>query len=296
MQINVKFLENLRLEAAFDDFKVITDQPIRYKGDGSAPSPFDYFLASSALCAAYFVKVYCVARGISTDDIRLSQNNIVDPENRYNQIFNIQIELPESISEKDRAGILAAMDRCTVKRVIQNQPEFKIHAKDILGKDSDLLFETNQSGTSTMIPGKDVSLEETIQKLSFILKELGIKIEIASWRNPLPHVWSVHIRDADSPLCYTNGKGATKAAALASALGEYLERISNNYFYSDYYLGEKISKDSFVHYPNEKWFKPGPKDTLPEGLMDENFLNVYDEEGELRASHLIDTNSGNLER
>ena len=36
MEINVNFLENLRLEAKFDDFTVVTDQPIRYKGDGSA--------------------------------------------------------------------------------------------------------------------------------------------------------------------------------------------------------------------------------------------------------------------
>jgi len=89
MEINVNFLDNLRLEAKFDDFTVVTDQPIRYKGDGSAPSPFDYFLASSTLCAPYFVRVYGKARDSPTDNIRLSQNNIVDPENRYNQIFKI---------------------------------------------------------------------------------------------------------------------------------------------------------------------------------------------------------------
>jgi len=74
MEIKVNYLDNLRQEAKFDDFTVIADQPIRYKGDGSAPGPFDYFLASSALCAAYFVKVYCLARDIPTDNIRLSQN------------------------------------------------------------------------------------------------------------------------------------------------------------------------------------------------------------------------------
>lgn len=116
MEIKVNFLDNLRLEAKFDDFTVTADQPIRYKGDGSAPSPFDYFLASSALCAAYFVKVYCKARDIPTDNIRLSQNNIVDPEDRYNQIFQIQVELPEDISDKDREGILRSIDRCTVKK------------------------------------------------------------------------------------------------------------------------------------------------------------------------------------
>tara|TARA_R110000868_G_scaffold132380_2_gene343115 strand:+ start:43411 stop:45597 length:2187 start_codon:yes stop_codon:yes gene_type:complete len=295
MQINVRFLENLRLEASFDDFSIITDQPIRYKGDGSAPSPFDYFLASSALCAAYFVKVYCVARGIPTEDIRLSQNNIVDPENRYNQIFNIQIELPADISEKDRDGILKAMDRCTVKKVIQTGPDFKIEAKDVLGAEAGLLYQ-HHSDQKTMIIGKDCSLEETIANMTGLLEKLGIKIEIASWRNIVPHVWSVHIRDADSPICFTNGKGATKDAALCSALGEYLERISNNYFYNDYYLGQKISQDDFVHYPNEKWFLPDTNDALPSGLMDEYMLGLYNQDGELRASHLIDTNSGNRER
>src|SRR5690554_6986979 len=74
MEIKVNYLDNLRLEAKFDDFTVISDQPIRYKGDGSAPGPFDYFLASSAMCAAYFVKVYCNARDIPTENIRLSRS------------------------------------------------------------------------------------------------------------------------------------------------------------------------------------------------------------------------------
>lgn len=296
MQVNVRFLENLRLEATFDDHTVIADQPIRYKGDGTAPSPFDYFLASSALCAAYFVKVYCVARNIPTEDIKVTQNNVVDPDNRYNQTINIEIELPESISEHDREGILKAMDRCTVKRVIQNNPGFKIYPKDVLGADSSLLEGLVQSDTKTMIPGKDASLEETILKLTGLLENLGIKIEIASWRNPVPNVWSVHIRDADSPMCFTNGKGSTKNAALCSALGEYIERISTNYFYSDFYLGEKIAHDEFVHYPSEKWFKGDSTDSIPEGLMDERLLDIYGNGGELKLSHLFDTNSGNKER
>ena len=126
MEIKVDYLDNLRLDARFDDFSVIADQPIRYKGDGSAPSPFDYFLASSALCAAYFVKVYCKSRDISTNGIRIAQNNIVDPENRYKQTFKIQVELPEHISDKDRQGILRSIDRCTVKKVVRTGPEFVI--------------------------------------------------------------------------------------------------------------------------------------------------------------------------
>lgn len=297
MQVNTRYLDNLKVEANFDDYTIIADQPIRYKGNGTAPGPFDYFLASSAMCAAYFVKVYCLARNIPTEDIRITQNNIVDPENRYKQTFHLQVELPESISAHDREGILKSIERCTVKKVIQEGPEFKIEIINVLGQESGLMYlGDTESGTKTMIPGKDSSLEDTIQTLISKIANLGIKLEIASWRNPVPHVWSVHIRDADSPMCFTNGKGATKDAALCSALGEYLERISNNYFYNDQYLGEEISQGDFVHYPTEKWFKPGAKDSLPKDLMDDYLLEIYNPDGELKASHLIDTNSGNAKR
>ena len=297
MEIKVNFLDKLRLEAKFDDFTVIADQPIRYKGDGSAPGPFDYFLASSALCAAYFVKLYCDTRNISTEHIRLSQNNIVDPENRYQQIFKIQVELPEDISANDRQGIVRSIERCTVKKVVQAGPEFVIEVVKNLDADAQTLLALKPDpNLSTYIAGKDLPLEQTIANMSGVLANLGMKIEIASWRNLIPNVWSLHIRDARSPMCFTNGKGSTKESALASALGEYIERLSNNHFYAGAFWGEEIANSAFVHYPNERWFKQGPKDALPKEILDEYCLGIFNADGELRGSHLIDTNSGNGER
>jgi len=297
MEIKVNFLDKLRLEAKFDDFTVISDQPIRYKGDGSAPGPFDYFLASSALCAAYFVKLYCETRNIPTENIRLSQNNIVDPENRYQQIFKIQVELPEDISASDRKGILRSIERCSVKKVVQAGPEFLIEEVQNLDADAQTLLTLNlASNTSTYIAGKDLPLEQTITNMTGVLAKLGIKIEIASWRNIIPNVWSLHIRDAHSPMCFTNGKGSTKESALASALGEYIERLSNNHFYAGTFWGEDIANAAFVHYPNERWFKPGSGDALPVEILDEYCLKIFNPEGDLRGSHLIDTNSGNVQR
>ena len=297
MEIKVNFLDKLRLEAKFDDFTVISDQPIRYKGDGSAPGPFDYFLASSALCAAYFVKLYCETRNISTENIRLSQNNIVDPENRYQQIFKIQVELPEDISASDRKGILRSIERCSVKKVVQAGPEFVIEEVQNLDADAQTLLILNPaSDTSTYIAGKDLPLEQTISNMTRVLANLGIKIEIASWRNLIPNVWSLHIRDAHSPMCFTNGKGSTKESALASALGEYIERLSNNHFYAGTFWGEDIANAAFVHYPNERWFKAGTDDALPVEILDEYCLKIFNPEGDLRGSHLIDTNSGNAQR
>jgi ribosomal protein S12 methylthiotransferase accessory factor len=297
MEIKVNFLDKLRLEAKFDDFTVVADQPIRYKGDGSAPGPFDYFLASSALCAAYFVKLYCLTRNIPTENIRLSQNNIVDPENRYQQIFKIQVELPPDIEEVDRRGILNSIERCTVKKVVQAGPEFVIEEVENLDADAQSLLTLKPSTDSnTFILGKDLPLEQTIANMSSTLANLGIKIEIASWRNIIPNVWSLHIRDAHSPMCFTNGKGATKESALASALGEYIERLNNNHFYAGAFWGEDIANAEFVHYPNERWFKPRKKDALPAEILDAYCLSIYNPDGELRGSHLIDTNSGNAQR
>ncbi|WP_028470755.1 30S ribosomal protein S12 methylthiotransferase accessory factor YcaO [Neptunomonas japonica] len=147
----------------------------------------------------------------------------------------------------------------------------------------------------TCITGKDAPLEDSVEKMSHLLSELGFDIEELNWLNPVPNVWSVHIRDKNCPMLFTNGKGATQDAARASALGEYFERLSCNYFFADFYLGKNIAEGDFVHYPNERWFSV-ESDEIPKGLLDEATLSHYNMDDELTASMLIDTNSGNNER
>ncbi|MGS3138394.1 30S ribosomal protein S12 methylthiotransferase accessory factor YcaO [Aeromonas sanarellii] len=147
----------------------------------------------------------------------------------------------------------------------------------------------------TFIPGKDAALEDSIERFQTKLQTLGFDIEEASWLNPVPNVWSVHIRDKECSLCFTNGKGASKKAALASALGEYFERLSTNYFFADFYLGEQVANGEFVHYPNEKWF-PIEGDQLPVGLLDPFTRKFYNPDGEVTADMLVDLQSGNEER
>jgi len=148
----------------------------------------------------------------------------------------------------------------------------------------------------TYIKGKDAALEESIASMQEKLVELNFDIEEASWLNPVPNVFSVHIRDRDCGLMFTNGKGTTKKACLASALGEYFERLSCNYFFADFYLGQEFSQGEFVHYPDERWFIAESNDAVPDGLLDEKLWNYYDPDKELTASRIFDTNSGTGER
>lgn len=147
--------------------------------------------------------------------------------------------------------------------------------------------------TQTFIPGKDAALEDSIARFYEKLHQLGFNIEEASWLNPVPNVWSVHIRDRDCPLCFTNGKGASKKAALASALGEYFERLSTNYFFADFWLGDHIAKRDFVHYPDEKWFTLPADGHLPDGILDPQLHAFYNPDNALTATDLVDLQSSN---
>ncbi len=151
--------------------------------------------------------------------------------------------------------------------------------------------------TKTYIKGKDEALEVSIATMQKQLQKLGFEIEETLWLNPVSNIYSVNIRDKNCPLLFTNGKGSSKNACLASALGEFFERLNCNYFFADYYLGQKISADDFVHYPNEKWL---PLDTeatdLRAQLLTEELWAFYDPQQQLKAQSLLDTNSGNVQR
>ncbi len=150
------------------------------------------------------------------------------------------------------------------------------------------------------IAGKDASLESSIGGMQAKLQALGFHVEERSWLNPVDGVWSVHVRDRDCPLMFTNGKGGSKLAALASALGEFFERLSCNYFWNHYYLGvhygEGAAGRSFVHYPQEQWFLPEQGGEWPAGLLTPELRKFYNPKNSIHAGSLVDFNSGNAER
>ncbi|WP_153110182.1 30S ribosomal protein S12 methylthiotransferase accessory factor YcaO [Propionivibrio limicola] len=149
------------------------------------------------------------------------------------------------------------------------------------------------------IPGKDASLESSIRRMQDQLTRIGFHVEERSWLNPVDGIWSVHVRDRDCPLLFTNGKGASREAALASALGEFFERLSCNYFWSHYYLGEEFATHDFTHHPDERWFpldEEGAGDQWPNELLTPDLHDFYNPEDSIAAGSLVEHNSGNVER
>lgn len=152
-----------------------------------------------------------------------------------------------------------------------------------------------QTPTQTFIPSKDLALETSISNLTAQLDQLGITVLETSWLNEIEGIWSVHLIDRDCTRLFSNGKGASQLAARASALGEFFERLSTNYFWTHFYLGEHLSGADFVHYPQEKWFPLHGKQ-WPKGLLNAALHAFYNPDNSVAAERLIDLNSGNRAR
>ncbi|MFA5529083.1 MAG: 30S ribosomal protein S12 methylthiotransferase accessory factor YcaO [Thiohalomonadaceae bacterium] len=150
--------------------------------------------------------------------------------------------------------------------------------------------------SQTFIVGKDASLEASLARMQARLSALGFHVEAQSWLNPVANVWSVHVRERDCPLLFTNGKGSSRDAALASALGEFFERLSTNYFWTHYWLGGTNANGPVTHFPDERWFPLRDDGTWPEGLLTPALRHHYDPDGDLDAEALVDLNSGNAAR
>ena len=130
MDMTITFPGGKKVNAAFDAFTVRTDQPVPSGGEGSAPAPFDLFLASIGTCAGIYVAAFCQTRGIPTEGLHLVQHNEADPSTHRLVRVRIEIVLPPGFPEQYRDAVRRAAEGCAVKKAILSPPEFTIETRD----------------------------------------------------------------------------------------------------------------------------------------------------------------------
>ena len=123
--IVIAFPGGVRVDARIGDYTVRTDQPAPL-GDGTAPSPFDLFLASIGACAGFYALRFCQQRGFPTEGLALSMTPERDGSSKLVRKVRIEITLPDGFPEKYRDALLRAVDQCTVKRHLAQPPEFEV--------------------------------------------------------------------------------------------------------------------------------------------------------------------------
>ena len=126
MEMKIRFPGNKKVSAEIDGMTIMTDQPKDNDGDGSAPAPFDLFLASIGTCAGYFVMAFCQKRGISTDGVELVQRMEWDDAKHLYTKISLEIRVPSTFPEKYRESLVNAANLCTVKKHLQTPPELEV--------------------------------------------------------------------------------------------------------------------------------------------------------------------------
>jgi len=128
-EMKISFPGGLRVDAEYKGFVIKTDQPAYSGGDGSAPAPFDLFLASIATCAGIYVLFFCQRREIPTEKAAVVMKTRRNPETKRIEKISIEIQLPPEFPEKYKKAVIKAVDSCSVTDHILDPPAFEVAAK-----------------------------------------------------------------------------------------------------------------------------------------------------------------------
>ncbi len=127
MEMIIEFPGGSRVDASFGPFSVATDQPSP-GNPGSAPSPFELFLASLGTCAGIYALGFCRKRGLPTDGLRLIQRVHTDAANGLPARIDIEIQAPAGFPPELLPALIRSAELCKVKKTIENPPVFNVTA------------------------------------------------------------------------------------------------------------------------------------------------------------------------
>ena len=130
MDLIVTFPGGKKVDAEYGGHVVRTDQPVVEGGDDSAPSPFLYCLAAMGTCAGFYVLSYLQARDLPTEGVRIIQSHEANEKGKLIKV-GMTVELPPEIDEKHHKPIVRSAEQCTVKKLIEDRPEFSIKTEAV---------------------------------------------------------------------------------------------------------------------------------------------------------------------
>lgn len=131
---------------------------------------------------------------------------------------------------------------------------------------------------------KDAPLEISIAKMKKILDDFGYKIKLSKEKHPVKNTFSINLSfEGANNFIFSNGKGSLLNSCLASAYGEFIERLQTNLYFNDFYLEDR------------KFFSDQKEFDLNEDFLGGELKKYYRMEG-LEKEDFLDFNSDNFEK
>jgi ribosomal protein S12 methylthiotransferase accessory factor len=130
------------------------------------------------------------------------------------------------------------------------------------------------------LQSKNLPVEESIKKMKAVLEDVGCQTTFEQEKHPLENCFSVNLKSIEAPRhIYSNGKGIISNASIASAYGEYIERLQTNNFFIDFYL------------PNRKYYPDEVAFDFDGDYLNKELKKIYNPNDELSDYDLVDYNS-----
>ena len=128
--MQISFLSKTKLQAKAGSHTVISDQPKSASGTDEGMDPVNLFLAGYGCCVAIFISGLLSRRNVdlSKCGIRL-EKTMADNPRRISGI-NVEIELPDDLSDSDKRAILKAAGMCTIHNTLHSNPQITIGLKE----------------------------------------------------------------------------------------------------------------------------------------------------------------------
>jgi putative redox protein len=109
---------------------VRVDQPVKDRGEDTAPTPTELFIASLASCVAFYARRYLARHDLPTDGLAVEATFDMGAKPARVAGIDLRLIVPEGVPPERLDALLAVASHCTVHNTLTSEPEVSITLAD----------------------------------------------------------------------------------------------------------------------------------------------------------------------
>ena len=109
---------------------VRVDQPVKDRGEDTAPTPTELFIASLASCVAFYARRYLARHDLPTDGLAVEATFNMGSKPARVAGIAMRLIVPEGVPAERLDALLAVATHCTVHNTLASEPDVSITLAD----------------------------------------------------------------------------------------------------------------------------------------------------------------------
>jgi uncharacterized OsmC-like protein len=109
---------------------VRVDQPVKDRGEDTAPTPTELFIASLASCVAFYARRYLARHNLPTEGLAVEATFAMGAKPARVAGIDVRVIVPEGVPVERLDALLAVATHCTVHNTLASEPEVSVTLAD----------------------------------------------------------------------------------------------------------------------------------------------------------------------